>query len=72
MSEQNKIVVGDRVRFRAGRGESEGRVANITDGIATIATENGYLVNRRLIRLTRITPDAKPAFGIHEPSERTH
>lgn len=50
----SEIRVGDRVRFRAGRGYAVGRVANITEAsgstikIARIATDKGLFVNRVL------------------------
>lgn len=59
------IKPGDRVRFRAGRGHGEGRVANLADGMATIATEGGKLVNRRLSQLERIA-EASQAEGSAE------
>lgn len=56
------IRVGDRVKFRAGRGYSTGRVANIAEGMATIATDAGKNVNRmvKMCELVEV-PHSEPA-----------
>ena len=55
----NEIKVGDRVVFTAGRAR-RGRVANIAEGMATIATDAGKNVNRKLSRLTPKTVEPAP------------
>lgn len=49
MSATSEVGPGDRVRFRAGRGHSEGRVAHVyaDKGMVTIATAGGKLVSRK-------------------------
>jgi len=54
------IQVGDRVKFRAGRGFAVGRVANSDGTIATIATCGGKLVNRKVDSLSKVEPEAAP------------
>lgn len=55
----SEIRVGDRVKFRAGRGHAVGRVANIAEGMATITTDAGKNVNRllRALELVRAATD---------------
>lgn len=57
----SEIYVGDRVKFRAGRGHSTGRVANIAEGMATIATDAGKNVNRKLSQLAKVPHVGQPA-----------
>lgn len=57
----SKINVGDRVKFRAGRGYGEGRVANIAEGVATISTKGGKLVNRIVKMLELVECGNEPA-----------
>lgn len=59
----NKIRVGDRVKYRAGRGYSEGRVLNIAEGYATIETRKDKQVNRLLKMCELVGPFAEPAEG---------
>lgn len=50
----SEIKVGDRVRFRAGKGYSEGRVTNIGAKTAMILTAGSKYVSRRLEKCERI------------------
>lgn len=51
---ETTIRVGDRVRYRVGKGYGTGRVANIADGMASINTDAGdKIVNRKLLALTK-------------------
>lgn len=48
------IQVGDRVRYRVGRGYGCGRVHNVADGMAGIITDAGQrLVNRKVSMLRK-------------------
>jgi hypothetical protein len=63
----SEIKVGDRVQFTAGRGKSRGRVANIAEGMATIATDAGKCVNRLVKMLTPETVDTVPPCAAPSP-----
>ena len=64
----SEIRVGDRVKFRAGRGYALGRVANIAEGMATIATDAGKNVNRKLRQLELLDPALNQALDAYEKS----
>ncbi len=57
----SEIKLGDRVRYTVGRGFAEGRVMNLAEGIATLATAADKQLNRRVSRLVRLDAPATPA-----------
>lgn len=66
------IQAGDRVKFRAGRGYSEGRVANTDGALATIETVKGKMVYRlvkSLAKLEPVMPVATPTIDVEKIPE---
>lgn len=54
------VQLGDRVRFRIGRGHAVGWVVNTDGTIASVRTAAGKIVNRRTDALKKAEAEATP------------
>lgn len=55
------VKKGSRVKFKAGKGYGLGKVTSVKGGVATIATEGGASVNRKLEGLKHPDDKEEPA-----------
>jgi hypothetical protein len=49
-----EIKVGDKVKYKVGRGFARGEVCNIDGEIAEVRTANGYTVRRLIKALEKV------------------